>query len=121
MKAVPFLTLLGLAVTDGMAAQTPTSEWSSDWPAGSSVADVGQRLADNSLPRKSRHETLPARAHLGLIYPEACAWYGAFTVTQLTDNRDLTTRLIAKFSPFFTEAGITSAQDDRTSRFDFCR
>lgn len=77
----------------------------SDWPDGSDPAALGKRVAENFLPRKFRYETNPAKAALGVIYPEACTWEGALTLAKLTDDKDLSGRLIAKFGPLLTEEG----------------
>jgi rhamnogalacturonyl hydrolase YesR len=79
-----------------------------NWPTGASPREIGLRVAENFVPRKLRFETNPDKARLGIIYPEACAWYGALTVARLTGDSNLTTRLIQKFEPFLTEAGATN-------------
>jgi len=65
------------------------------WPAGSSPQEVGKRVAERFV----------ASAHLRdntIIYPETCAWYGALTFAQLSGDKDLTRRLIARFDPLLT-------------------
>lgn len=97
--AIPFLS-------GGCAApQAKSSAYFSDWPAGTSPAEVGKRVAENCLPRKFRYETNPQKASLGIIYPEVIAWYGSLTVAQLTGDANLTARLIQKFEPFLREPG----------------
>jgi len=76
-----------------------------NWPANAAPSEVGNRIAENFLDRKFRFETNPAKSHLGLIYPEACTWYGALTVAELSANRELTSQLIAKFDPFLNSEG----------------
>lgn len=77
----------------------------SNWPPGTSPAEVGKRVAENCLPRKFRYETNPQKASLGVIYPEVIAWYGSLTVAQLTGDSNLQARLIQKFEPFLSESG----------------
>ncbi len=72
----------------------------SDWPAGAEPAEVGERVAEDFLTRKFRYETNPAKAHLGVIYPEICVWYGALTLAQEAQHEELSKKLIAKFEPF---------------------
>lgn len=60
---------------------------------------------ENFLPRKFRYETNPAKADLGVIYPEVITWYGALTFADLSKDQALTDRLISKFQPFLTEEG----------------
>ena len=70
-----------------------------DWPAGSSPADVGRRVAENFAARSFERPT-------GfIIYPEVCTWYGALTLAHLTANAGLQQRLVQKFEPLFTAEG----------------
>lgn len=69
------------------------------WPAGASPQAVGKRVAENFLPRRFEFQS---GGHEWINYPEVCTWYGALTVAQLTRDRDLRDRLIAKFEPLFT-------------------
>lgn len=66
-----------------------------DWPAGTSPAEVGTRVAEEWSGRQFQWETQPRRKYV--IYPEICAWYGALDVARLTQNADLQKRLIAKY------------------------
>ncbi len=111
------LTLLGFAgISLALAAESPSGVFAS-WPAGASPAEVGKRVAENVYPRKFRYETNPAKADKGVIYPEVIAWYGALTVSELTKDADLRTRLIAKFEPFLTEPG--SKRINRAAHVDY--
>jgi len=73
-----------------------------DWPEGASPQIIGKRVAENFIVRKYRAQTDPTKAHLGIIYPEVCTWYGALTVAQLTQDKDLQSRLIRKFDQLMT-------------------
>jgi len=70
-----------------------------DWPAGSSPAEVGRRVAENFAARPFQRPTA------FVIYPEVCAWYGSLTLANLTRNIDLQQRLVHKFDPLFTPEG----------------
>src|SRR5947209_3797033 len=72
------------------------------WPAGESPQEIGKRVAENFVSRKLEFEEGKRQY---VIYPEVCAWYGALTVAQLTNDRDLRTRLIQKFDPLLTASG----------------
>jgi unsaturated rhamnogalacturonyl hydrolase len=72
------------------------------WPAGTSPAEVGKRVAENFVARKLEWEQGKRKY---VIYPEVCAWYGSLTLARLTKDRDLTARLKAKFDPHLTPAG----------------
>ena len=76
------------------------SEYFRNWPAGTSPQEIGKRVAENFVARKLEVEQ-GKRPYV--IYPEVCAWYGALTVAQLTNDRDLKTRLIQKFDPLLTD------------------
>lgn len=76
-----------------------------EWPDGKSPADVGKRLVGNFLPRKFRYETNPAKAKLGVIYPEVITWYGALTVADLSHDKDLRDQLVKKFDTYLSEEG----------------
>jgi len=89
----------------------------SDWPADVAPAKVGERMARNFLPRAFRYQTNPAKAHLGVIYPEVCAWYGSLTVAHLTGDPKLTESLIRKFDPLLEAAGSTNI--NRSAHVDY--
>jgi len=81
-----------------VAAQKAADPFS-NWPAGSSPAEVGKRVAENFAARPFERPT-------GfIIYPEVCAWYGSLTFAALTDDAALRDRLVAKFEPLFTPEG----------------
>src|SRR5712664_2693896 len=78
------------------------SAYFSKWPVGTSPQEVGKRVAENFVARKLEFEQ-GKRPYV--IYPEVCAWYGALTVAQLTNDRNLQTRPIQKFDPLLTSDG----------------
>ena len=74
----------------------------SNWPAGTSPQEIGNRVAERYI--SSNYANL-IREHPTptIIYPEVCTWYGALTFAQLTQDTDLTQRLIKRFAPLFGE------------------
>jgi len=72
------------------------------WPAGSSPAEVGKRLAENWVKRDFEFQS--GRRQF-LIYPEVCTWYGALSVANSIKDKDLKLRLKTKFDRFLTEEG----------------
>jgi len=76
------------------------SSYFRNWPAGTAPKEIGKRVAENFLARKLEVEQGKRQY---VIYPEVCAWYGALTVAELTNDRDLKTRLIQKFDPLLTD------------------
>lgn len=117
MKSLILIGLIALFLTGCAAPQPKPATHFSHWPAGTSPAEVGQRVAENCLPRKYRYETNPQKASLGIIYPEVIAWYGSLTVAQLTGDINLTTRLIQKFEPLLSEPG--SKRINRSAHVDY--
>jgi unsaturated rhamnogalacturonyl hydrolase len=109
--------LLALLLAGCAHAQPKTNQYFSAWPAGTSPAEVGRRVAENFLPRQFRYETNPQKASIGIIYPEVITWYGALTVAQLTGDTNLTARLIQKFEPLLSEPG--SKRINQSSHVDF--
>src|SRR5437867_13373508 len=65
------------------------SSYFRSWPAGTAPKEIGKRVAENFLARKLEVEQGKRQY---VIYPEVCAWHGAFTVAELTNDRDLKTR-----------------------------
>ena len=117
MKTLALTPLVAVALTLLTAAESPKSDNFSEWPKGASPAEVGKRVAENVISRKFRYETMPEKAAIGVIYPEVISWYGALTVAKLTDDKDLTQRLVKKFEPFLTEPG--SQRINRVAHVDF--
>jgi rhamnogalacturonyl hydrolase YesR len=101
------LTMALLAFAPAYAkAQSP---YFSKWPAGSSPAEVGKRVAEKFLARKLEAEEGKRKF---VIYPEVCAWYGSLTVAQLTKDADLKAKLVAKFEPLMTPEGAKMISQD---------
>lgn len=89
----------------------------SNWPDGKSPGVVGKRIAEDFLTRKFRYQTNPAKAKLGVIYPEVISWYGALTVADLSKDKELQERLVEKFTPFLTEP--ESKNINRSAHVDY--
>lgn len=68
-------------------------------PAGADPKVVGKRVAENWLARKFDFEVNQNRQYV--IYPEVCMWYGALNVAELTKDKELQSKLIAKFDRFY--------------------
>jgi unsaturated rhamnogalacturonyl hydrolase len=71
--------IAALACTAPSRAQSQIREFT-DWPAGTSPAEVGKRVAENFVVRMLDFETNPHRQYV--IYPEVCAWYGSLTLAK---------------------------------------
>lgn len=108
MKALKIQVLLAIVVCISLISCQPKSDkksnskYFSNWPEGASPEVVGERLAENFLDRKFRFQ----EGQFGrLIYPEVCAWYGALKVADLTNDDDLSEKLIRHYDLFLTPEG----------------
>lgn len=101
--------LLIAVVLFGVRSAFGQSAYFSNWPSGSSPAEVGKRVAENFLARKLEAEEGKRKF---VIYPEVCAWYGSLTVAELTKDKDLQARLIEKFAPLLTSEGAKMISPD---------
>jgi unsaturated rhamnogalacturonyl hydrolase len=89
----------GVATQASSAPTATQAKAFGDWPAGTSPAEVGSRVAENFVARPFQRPT-------GfIIYPEVCTWYGSLTLAGLTGNKDLKERLVRKFDPLLTPEG----------------
>src|SRR5229473_2950270 len=95
------VALLSLALP--AAAQT---NYFTDWPAGTSPAEVGKRVAEHFV-------TSPHADPKHIVYQEVCAWYGALTFAQLSGDKDLSAKLIQRFDPLMTPEGSHLIGKDR--------
>ena len=103
MKLLRPLLLLSLAGLAAGALRAATPAEFTNWPAGTSPAEIGKRVAENFAARPFQWQTDPKRKFM--IYPETCAWYGALEVARLTGDADLQKRLVAKYDVLMTEEG----------------
>lgn len=70
------------------------------WPKGGSPKEIGTRVAERfaAAPHTNFGRPTPPGS---ITYPETCTWYGALTFAQLSRNKALTRKLIARFEPLF--------------------
>lgn len=106
-RPLALLLLAGLAAP-GLRAATPAAF--TGWPAGTSPAEVGKRVAENFAARPFQWQTDPKRKYV--IYPEICAWYGGLGVARLTGDTDLLKRLAAKYDILLTPEGARRISPD---------
>ncbi len=74
-----------------------------NWPNGADPREVGRRLANNFAMRDFEYQTGKREF---VIYPEACAWYGALNVADEIDDKELNKKLVQKFDRFLTGDGL---------------
>jgi rhamnogalacturonyl hydrolase YesR len=84
------------------------SNYFRNWPAASSPKEVGKRLAENFAKRDFEFQS---GKRPFVIYPEACAWYGALNVAKEINDRDLKRSLADKFAPFLSAEGAKHISD----------
>ena len=93
--------LFGLAailfIAGNVSAQS--KKYFSKWEKGFSPQEIGKRVAENYVKRKFEFEVKPTREFV--IYPEVITWYGALTVAEQINDKDLQTRLNNRFDRFF--------------------
>jgi rhamnogalacturonyl hydrolase YesR len=101
------LIVAGIAIGPAAFAQDDAF---GNWPEGASPRIIGKRVADNFIVRPYRAQSDPTKAHLGIIYPEVCTWYGALTVADLTGEKELRARLLKKLDQLMTppDSGMIS-------------
>jgi len=87
----------GALLLSGGFQTTAHADSFKDWPAGATPREIGKRVAENFVARHFDFET--NANHPAVIYPEACAWYGALNVAELTGDTNLEAQLIRKFEP----------------------
>jgi unsaturated rhamnogalacturonyl hydrolase len=78
----------------------------SNWPAGTSPAEVGRRVADHFVQTPSPNEG-------AILYQEICLWYGALTFADVAHNPLLRSALVARFDPLFDPANKARIPDRR--------
>ncbi|SRR5579862_421959 len=101
MNKPPYHRSLGSVLCTLLLAVSAASA-EEKWPAGTSPAQVGKRVAENYSARKFQYENGRDKT---VIYPEVITWYGALEIAKLTGDKDLQQRLIRRFDRFFTPEG----------------
>src|SRR5260370_6729553 len=104
-----FVTLVAavalLIITLALPAAAQTNYFT-DWPAGTSPAEVGKRVAEHFV-------ISPHADPKHIVYQEVCTWYGALTFAQLSGDKGLSAKLIQRFHPLMTPAGAGLIGKDR--------
>ena len=97
-RIAPLAGALLLAACAGATSSSGTDRIPafSDWPPEARPEVVGKRVAENFLARPLDFETGGTKT---ISNSEAMTWYGALRVAQLTRDRALQRRLIARFEP----------------------
>jgi unsaturated rhamnogalacturonyl hydrolase len=98
--ALCWIVAVAVAGCAGVKSSPHPSVVFSSWPPSDSPQEIGKRVADHfvATPHPNFGRATPPRY---ITYPETCAWYGALTFAQLSGDRELTAKLIARFEPLF--------------------
>lgn len=103
MSPLPRFLVSSLLV--GALAAAPVARAAYDfgaWPAGTAPQEVGKRIAEEFVPR-AHGNTNYNKTIVRIIYPEACAWYGALMFAAATKDTALQEKLAKRFEPLFRE------------------
>jgi unsaturated rhamnogalacturonyl hydrolase len=100
-KIFVFSLFLAVLSLNGFRVEAQ-SKYFGNWAAGTSPEEVGKRLAENWVKRDFEFQSGKRQY---LIYPEICTWYGALTIAEETNDKDLKERLMRKFDRFLTADG----------------
>jgi len=82
------------------SSKKTTTNFETDFPAGTSPREVGKRIALRyiALPYQNFNRPTPPNV---ITYPETCTWYGALNFAKLTTDEALKQQLIERFQPLF--------------------
>jgi unsaturated rhamnogalacturonyl hydrolase len=95
--------LLAACLSISIASAQQPQDYFSNWPEGTSPAEVGKLVAEHFVPS-------PHQYGKTIHYSEVGTWYGALTFAQLTHDDKLQAELIHKFEPLMPGG----AEADRT-------
>ena len=91
-SAVLFTLWLAASLLSGCATAKPDF---TNWPAGSDPRTIGLRVSENYLERSFRTNSKAGF----IVYPEACAAFGALRFAEAIGDARLEQKLIARFAP----------------------
>jgi unsaturated rhamnogalacturonyl hydrolase len=69
-----------------------------DWPAGTDPRDVGKRVAERFIP--TPHMEITGHGPQALHYSHVATWVGTLQFAGVTQDKELMSRLAARFEPF---------------------
>jgi len=98
-------------ILGAMSYAAGQQKYFTNWPDGTSPQEIGKRVAE-------RFVTSPHQDPQKITYPEVCAWYGALTFAQLSDDKDLSARLIQRFEPLLLASGSKLIHRERHVDFE---
>ncbi len=93
------ISVLSLLFIGSICSSLRAESFWGDWPKGTDPKEVGKRIADNLIDRK----TYMIGKNGGLQYPEVCTAYGAMRFADATGDKDLLDKLIARYQMIVTD------------------
>ncbi len=102
MKVILQMTAVSMIALSGCVSQPvgPGDAYFGNWPDGASPEAVGTRVTERFIT--SPHPNFGSKNPPNdITYPESCTWYGALTFAKLSNQQELTERLIKRFDPLF--------------------
>src|SRR5690349_21472994 len=91
-STLALLAACGCTSARSSSAESKGAPHLTDWPAGKSPAEIGDRVSQRFLEVPWQlHGTKPEPRVVN--YPEVCAWYGALTFAKETGNSELRDKL----------------------------
>jgi unsaturated rhamnogalacturonyl hydrolase len=82
----------------GGSAALAQNQYFADWPAGTDPREVGKRVAERFIP--TPHMEMNSHGPLALHYSHVATWVGTLQFAAVTKDKDLMSRLVARFEPF---------------------
>lgn len=79
--------------TAAVAGQETAAALLGNWPEEANPVLVGKRITDNFIAR----DILAKKSNGHIVYPEACAWYGALTWAKLAGDKAATEALLKRW------------------------
>jgi len=94
-KTLLFIFLFLILTKDGF---TQHNKYFRDFPAASSPQTVGKKIAEHFLqtPHTFFGMVMKGANPTFITYPDACAWYGAFTFAKVSNDTELKNKLLKR-------------------------
>jgi len=101
-QSTRLLAVTIIAIAFGCSSsKKATTNFTSDFPAGTSPQEVGKRISLRYLALPYQNFNRPTPPNV-ITYPETCTWYGALNFAKLTNDESLKQQLIERFQPLFS-------------------
>jgi unsaturated rhamnogalacturonyl hydrolase len=100
---IPILPLLAVTLTSTLYAASGTQPKEfRKWPTGASPQEIGKRVTERFL-NTPHLLSWDQDKESYIAYPESVTWYGALTFAQLSRDKELSSRVIHRFTPLLNQ------------------